>query len=813
MMLILCAIACPLDAVANDDGLIHTNLHGKVIVGSEIDYPPYALVDSEGNADGFSVDVIKAVAKTLNIEIEFKVGPWNQVKGMLERGEIDMLPLVAYSTERAKKFDFSSPYIISHAVAFIRKGSSDISSIEGLRGKEVIAMRSDSTHDLIRNSGITDKITLTNTMGDALKLLASGSHDFVIAPKLTGLMLLKDLGIDNVVSFGPNLEAYGKGYAFAVKNGDSDLLEHLNNGLALIKASGEFDRIYNKWFGHIDPKPLISEGLKKALMVAGSLIAILLLLFLFWNVSLRKTVSERTKELDYEKRMAQKYLQVLKALVVVLDREGIVTLANNNMCKALGWENKEIVGENWFENFLPVDAREASREAFLSLMDQQAPPVEFFENNILHRDGTERLVAWHNTIVEDDDGNIIGTLSSGEDVTDIRKSEAKMKVLEESFYQAQKMEALGTLVGGIAHDFNNMLAGMTGNLYLIKKKIKENPELVEKVNRVEQLAYRAAEMIQQLLTFARKGHIEMRPLPLTSFLKETLKLLRTSIPENITLDYKVSSELLFINGDATQLHQAVMNLVSNARDALENSSKPCIIVKLERFEADSRFIVKHPYFTKGPYGHLSVEDNGEGIPEENIEHLFDPFFTTKEQGKGTGLGLAMVFGAIKSHNGYIEVKSNIDAGTCFHIYLPLLHESDVSLPPSVEESTILKGNGEIILLVDDDVHILESGRQVLESLGYQVLEASNGLEAIDMFYDNLDKISLIIMDVVMPELGGVESVHRIREDHPDVKVIFSTGYDKEGALPAELLSDKVSVLSKPYNINEIASAIRDHLDS
>ncbi|MES0370829.1 MAG: ATP-binding protein, partial [Mariprofundaceae bacterium] len=395
----------------------------------------------------------------------------------------------------------------------------------------------------------------------------------------------------------------------------------------------------------------------------------------------------------------------------------------------------------------------------------------------------------------------------------IQQDLSEYEDLESQFHQAQKMEAMGVLVGGIAHDFNNMLAGMTGNLYLAKKKIPENPEVVKMLSSVEQLSFRAADMIQQLLTFARKGQVSMKQLPLVPFIKETLKLLRTSVPENIALHHDICSERLLISGDATQLHQVLMNLINNARDALEGVDDPRIRVKLEPFEPDKKFMKRHPYFKSGIYACLCIEDNGTGIPEEQIKHLYEPFFTTKEEGKGTGLGLAMTFGAVKTHHGYIEVASVVGKGSKFNVYLPLLEvEGMASYTPEDGEEKVAQGHGETILLVDDDVHVLEVGREVLKSLGYRVLEASNGLNAIDLFTENQDEIELIIMDVVMPELGGVKAAERIKEIRPDIKVIYSTGYDKQASLSGKLTSDEASFLSKPYSISNLARVIRERLE-
>ena len=396
----------------------------------------------------------------------------------------------------------------------------------------------------------------------------------------------------------------------------------------------------------------------------------------------------------------------------------------------------------------------------------------------------------------------------------IKQDMTEYESLEGQFRQAQKMEAIGTLVGGIAHDFNNILAGMTGNIYLTKQRSQALPDVVKGIENIEQLAMRGADLIQRLMTFARKDHVEIKKIKLAPIFSEAIQLLRTSIPENVDMHEEMLGRPLYIRGDSTQMHQMLMNLVNNAYDALEGKSNPSITIKLERFYPDADFMEAHPYFRSEHYAHLSVEDNGSGIPETQVKHVFEPFFTTKEVGKGTGLGLSMVFGAVKRHEGFIEVESVEGEGSTFHIYLPLIDTDDATYVAPLQKKALpfYAAGHEVILLVDDDAFVLEILKEVLEDLGYQVLEASNGLEAVDIFKDNQDKISLMITDIVMPKLGGIKAAEQIRKLCPDMKVIFVTGYNKDVTLPRDILANGNSVLSKPYDIELLSRMIRKELD-
>ena len=387
---------------------------------------------------------------------------------------------------------------------------------------------------------------------------------------------------------------------------------------------------------------------------------------------------------------------------------------------------------------------------------------------------------------------------------------SETQALEKQFHQAQKMEALGTLVGGIAHDFNNTLAGMTGMLYLAKQRVHEMPDVLEKLTTVEKLSFHAADMVRQLLTFARKQEVDLKEVNLTPLTKETYKFLRSSIPENIKMTQDISTDEMLILGDATQLHQVMINLANNARDALKDVASPEIEMALEKFDANDAFVRVHDDAHVGPYAHLIIKDNGCGIPKDKIEHIFEPFFTTKEVGKGTGLGLAMVFGLVSSHKGFIEVTSSEGQGTCFHVYLPLIKPKRGS--SSLSSGDAINGFGETILVVDDNEIVRKGNVEILKSLNYQTLEASDGLEAIDMFASHQDKVMLVLSDLVMPRLGGLDAIKEMEKVQPNVKAIFLTGYDRDDVLIAGENPDNRVILSKPLNVVKLSHAIREQLD-
>ncbi|NWF39210.1 response regulator [Mariprofundus sp. NF] len=383
------------------------------------------------------------------------------------------------------------------------------------------------------------------------------------------------------------------------------------------------------------------------------------------------------------------------------------------------------------------------------------------------------------------------------------------KELEDELIEARKMASLGTLVGGIAHEFNNTLAGMTGQLYLAKKEVHV-PAVTKRLEAIEGLSFKVAGMIKQLLAFAHKDLVQMRSVSLSSCVKEALKLNSVVTPPRAIFRQDISSDELIVSGDQVQLQQVVINLIRNACDAVAGNEHGEVSVLLDSFEADETFLVRNEDVAAHGFAHLAVSDNGVGIAIEDMDKVFDPFFTTKEVGKGTGLGLSMVYGAVKGHGGIIEINSELGAGTQVHIYIPL-HDEEGSEAEQQQSTEIVQGAGETILLVDDNLSFLETNRDIIASMNYRVLTADNGVKACELFREKQHEIDLVITDLVMPLMGGVEAAAVFRSIQPDVKIIFATGYDRnESLLQGEKMSGE-TIIFKPFEIEKMSAVIHHQL--
>lgn len=515
------------------------------------------------------------------------------------------------------------------------------------------------------------------------------------------------------------------------------------------------------------------------------------------DISERKQAEHNLAAKDRELNTIFEYAPVI---AFYKDRQGRFLRVNRLLAERLGMEEETLIGKTAFDLYSPEIARSMADD------DNEVMTTGRSRLGIIEECETvlgRRWVQTEKIPIADADGRVTGLVGFSMDITERRHAEEQLR-------QAQKMEAVGTLVGGIAHDFNNMLAAIKANVYLARVQPKNESAVMERLANIEQVATGAAEMVQQLLAFARKDIASTSVLSLSDFMREGVKLARTIIPENIHCRVDICSEELVIRGDATQLQQVLMNLLNNARDAVAGVAVPEIGCSLAPYTADPSFRSRHAV-QQDDFACWSVTDNGCGIPEDMQQKIFDPFFTTKDVGKGTGLGLAMMYSAVKGHGGVVEVESAEGKGTTFRIYLPLTGETVESTVRSREIR--VKGRGETILLVDDEESVRISSRSVLEDLGYRVLEAADGEQALAAFMANRDDIDLLMTDVIMPRLNGTDLVLRVRESGSSIPVILVTGYDRGHVLDEHLQMEHCDVINKPFHFDALSRRIRQLIDS
>ena len=393
-----------------------------------------------------------------------------------------------------------------------------------------------------------------------------------------------------------------------------------------------------------------------------------------------------------------------------------------------------------------------------------------------------------------------------------KRAAEEREELHEQLLQVQKMDSIGMLAGGIAHDFNNLLQGIIGYVQLMKIRMDEKDNNYPELNQIEVTAEKAAALTQQLLSYARKGKYVVKSVEINKVIDHVLSLLNRTIDKTILIIAEVPSGISCIKADANQMHQVLLNLCINAKDAMPDGGS--LTISAEEVNMDAGNIPAQSEAQPGSYVCLKIKDTGSGMDEETQAKIFEPFFTTKEVGKGTGLGLSMAYGVVENHGGFIELESALGKGTEFRLYLPAIEaeteeetEMERFQPPGTIEMDGANKDKRI-LVVDDDNTIRYLAVDMLTNMGYETLPAEDGLEAVDIFEKEKDAIDLVLLDMVMPKLGGVETFHKLRDIDPAIPIVLISGYTKDEAAQELLDEGASSFIQKPYRMEELVGIIQ-----
>jgi PAS domain S-box-containing protein len=513
-------------------------------------------------------------------------------------------------------------------------------------------------------------------------------------------------------------------------------------------------------------------------------------------------------QLRQEEKRAQNYLDVAGAMMAALNANGEITLINKQACNILNISEEEALGKNWFDCFLPKEIKEEIKGIFDKLMaGGEIETVEYYENPVLTSDGKERIIAFHNTLVTNDQGVIEGVFFSGEDITLQKQAEAEQERLKEQLRQVQKMEAVGTMAGGIAHDFNNILTAILGYAEFIKNDLPESSQAQDDIDQILKAGYRAKELVGQILAFSRKKEMELLPIHPQVIIKETMKLLRSTTPTTVSIILSISEDCGMIKADPTGLHQILINLFTNAVHAIEEKGE--VTVSLQEVNLTTLSLAFKPELSPGTYVRLSISDSGTGMDQGTLDRIFDPFFTTKEVGKGTGMGLSVVYGIVESHGGLIDVKSDLGRGSTFNIYFPKIEDVEFV---EAETTTQLKTGTERILFIDDEESILKIGKRILEKLGYEITPEISSVKALEIFQSNPDQFDLIITDHSMPDMSGIELTAEILKTRPDMRFIVCSGHNSKVSTENYRKKGITVFVNKPYDEKILSNAVREALN-
>jgi len=515
------------------------------------------------------------------------------------------------------------------------------------------------------------------------------------------------------------------------------------------------------------------------------------------------------KQAEQELRNSQEIFRLITEnvddLIAVLDLDGR-RLYNSPSYKAILGDPDSLKGGDSFQEIHPED-REKIKQIFLeTVATGTSQRAEF---RFIGKDGSLRHIESHSSVIRDSARKVSKVIVVSRDVTERKRAELEKENLADHLREAQRMESIGTLAGGLAHDFNNILSIILGYAAVLRKPKLQQEEKAEALHAITKAAQRGATLVKQLMTFAWKTDVHVAPVDLKAIVEELIGMMRATFPKTMTFSLKTSSAIPLIVADAGQLNQALLNLCVNSRDAMPRGGKLTITVETVRGES---LRTEFPNAENVEYIALHVGDTGAGMDEATRHRIFEPFFTTKEHGKGTGLGLAVVYGVVKGHHGFISVESEPNAGTTFRLYFPVRHPQAAE-SGTEEASETLQGANETILLVEDEEMLLTLVSGMLSSHGYNVLIAHDGREAVEVFRNHGEEIALVLSDLGLPELGGWEAFLRMREMNPQVKGIFATGYLDDNANTDMREMGIPSVIRKPYVLEEILKAVRSAIDS
>ena len=781
------------------------------------DNRPLVFIDGKGEVHGFLIDILEYISSKEGWAINYIPGSWAENLERLEKGGIDLLVGAEYSRERNALYDFTYENVLSDwGIVYTQKGTK-ISQIVNLDNKKIAVVHNDIHYHNLRKLAKQFKLDCRFVEAyeyDAvLELIARGRVDAGVVNRLYGLEFESyyDVSRSSII-FSPT-EIH-----FAVpKKQQQGLIRAIDKHLTPLKSDKKsiYHKSLDKWTPTNEMRAL-PRWFVGIMAAAGGL----LLLFLATGLILRAQVKAKTAELSLinqelraeiaERKRVEQRLWLTQFSV---DNAGDAAFwmgpdakfiyVSEAACSSLGYSREELLTMSvhdidpnfpavaWPEHWKEVKERGSFIiESRHRTKDGRIFPVEITVN-YLEFEGKEYNCAF------------------ARDISERKEAERERERMQAQLRQAQKMEAVGTLAGGIAHDFNNLLQAVQGYAQLLLLKKDDNESGKRELEQIVRAAGRGGDLTQQLLTFSRKVESELQPIDLNHEVESVRLLLERTIPKMIDIEFNLAEDLKIINGDPGQVEQILMNLAVNAKDAMSDVGK--LLVETNNVTLDEAYCKMHRVANPGDYVQLTVSDTGHGMDKETLEHIFEPFYTTKETGKGTGLGLATVYGIVKSHNGHIVCYSELGVGTTFKIYLPAM-ESTEGTGRAEEQIMAPQGGFETVLLVDDDKPIRTLGTEILENFGYTVLTATDGESALDLYREKQEKIDLVILDLIMPGMGGKRCLVELLKINPGVKVAIASGYSPDGPTKEILKNGAKGFINKPYDLRQMLKVVREVLD-
>ena len=774
-----------------------TNSNRVLSVGVLQEHYPFSFSEHGGQPIGYTVDLLAAVEQTMGLKLRRVVGNTAEINSAFERGQLDFLQSYAQYPEREAHADFSVPYLTMSGAIFARRGQPAIRTLADLHDRKVLVHAGSLGEQVLRAAGLSNSIVIVTSVDEAFRQLEAGQGDATLAGRLTGLMAIYRHELKNVLVVGAPVPGYEIRNCFAVREGDRELLAKLNEGLAIVERTGIADQIRQKWFGPIEP--VRYSALQIALAVAAGLAVALVVMV--WGFFRQRTLRHRiANQAEQLRRSEEEYRGVfdlsLYGLILVTDHEGVFRLERINAAalRLLGIKNQPVEQRDLCVEF-PADQALWDRVRSHLASPDALTEFEYARPNLPGAAwvrGTASRVGTRLQIV-------LGDLSAA------KLAEEKLKVREQQLMQSQKLEAIGTLSSGIAHDFNNILTSIICHAELMKMDLPANEALAASNEEILSAAERARQLVRQILSFCRHADARRVVIEVTPVVREALRFLRAASPSTVEFRHLPSTMPALIEADPTQVHQALMNLGTNAVQSLRGQSGLVEITE-ERVRVGTEVVAQHPQLHEGDYLRVSVRDTGCGMSPEVLDRIFDPFFTTKGPGGGTGLGLAVVHGILQSHSGAVTVYSRPGEGSIFRLYFPTASREAVqSMDPKGYAPP--RGRGERILFIDDEEAITRIAGRLLQRLGYCVSLHTDAPTALAEFEAHSGDYAAVFTDLTMPHLGGMEVVARVRKIRPGIPIILASGFLGEEDLARARALQVTQLVDKPLTLEAVARAV------
>ncbi|MCP4105722.1 MAG: response regulator [Desulfobacteraceae bacterium] len=529
---------------------------------------------------------------------------------------------------------------------------------------------------------------------------------------------------------------------------------------------------------------------------------------------LEQEVKKRTAELHKAHNQLKEQNAFLEALIESIPNpifyknvKGEYLGCNKGFCQMLGVGREKIIGSK-ADDFMPKEHVEVFKDTDRSIFESQN--IQTYEYSLIFPDGVLHHLFTNKALFRDMKGEPAGVVGIISDITDLKRSEEEKILLEDQLRHSQKMEAVGTLAGGIAHDFNNILQVISGYMQLLlMKKGKGDPDR-KYLAKIDQATERATDLVRHLLTFSRKSEVHFQETELNPLIENTIQLLERTIPRMIDIEIRLVPDLFPIQAAPNQIEQILLNLAGNAFDVMPNGGR--LVFETENMPFDKVYKNKYLELDLGDYVLLKVSDTGTGMDDDTVRHIFEPFFTTKEIGKGTGLGLATVYGIVKSHRGRIGCYSEPGTGTTFKIYLPAQNRKFEPIEFETYTESEIQGGNENILIVDDEEFILDIAEKFLINHGYSVKRAGSGEECFDIYSQEVNNIDLVILDLGMPGMGGEKCLAELLKADPKARVVVASGYAAHKMAENPHEHGAIGFICKPYYMDDLLRKIRSILD-